>query len=110
MDLKTLDTADLEVALVTAQKSWSELRAEDTESICLDILSVEPQNAEALELLLRSRIELLKKVGQAVQPDEAIVRIHYQGIDSLEAAESRLKKAIKLSSSVVTSFKSTFSS
>lgn len=61
MDLKTLDTADLEVALVTAQKSWSELRAEDTESICLDILSVEPQNAEALELLLRSRIELLKK-------------------------------------------------
>ena len=43
-------------------------------------------------------IELLKKVGQAVQPDEAIVRIHYQGIDSLEAAESRLKKAIKLSS------------
>ena len=43
-------------------------------------------------------IELLKKVGQAVQPYEAIVRIHYQGIDPLEAAEARLEKAIKLSS------------
>ncbi len=43
-------------------------------------------------------IELLKKVGQAVQPNEAIARIHYQGIDSLEAAEARLEKAIKLSS------------
>ena len=43
-------------------------------------------------------IELLKKVGQAVQPNEAIVRIHYQGADALEAAESRLEKAIKLSS------------
>ena len=43
-------------------------------------------------------IELLKKVGQAVQPNEAIARIHYQGIDSLEVAEARLEKAIKLSS------------
>ena len=43
-------------------------------------------------------IELLKKVGQAVQPNEAIARIHYQGMDPLEAAEARLEKAIKLSS------------
>ena len=43
-------------------------------------------------------IELLKKVGQTVQPNEAIARIHYQGIDPLEAAEARLEKAIKLSS------------
>ena len=43
-------------------------------------------------------IELLKKVGQAVQPNEAIARIHYQGVDLLEAAEARLEKAIKLSS------------
>ena len=43
-------------------------------------------------------IELLKKVGQAVQPNEAIARIHYQGIEPLEAAEARLVKAIKLSS------------
>ena len=42
-------------------------------------------------------IELLKKVGQAVQPNEAIARIHYQGLDQLEAAEARLEKAIKLS-------------
>mgnify|MGYP003296379122 FL=1 len=42
-------------------------------------------------------IELLKKVGQAVQPNEAIARIHYQGIESLEVAEARLEKAIKLS-------------
>ncbi|MEE2988327.1 MAG: thymidine phosphorylase [Verrucomicrobiota bacterium] len=43
-------------------------------------------------------IELLKKVGQAVQPNEAIARIHYKGIDLLDAAEARLDKAIKLSS------------
>ena len=43
-------------------------------------------------------IEILRKVGQVVQPSEAIARIHYQGIDSLKAAEARLKKAIKLSS------------
>jgi len=43
-------------------------------------------------------IELLKKVGQAVQPNEAIARIHFKGRDALEAAEARLEKAIKLSS------------
>ena len=42
-------------------------------------------------------IELLKKVGHIVQANEAIVRIHYQGRDSLEAAEARLENAIKLS-------------
>jgi pyrimidine-nucleoside phosphorylase len=42
-------------------------------------------------------IELLKKVGHAVQANEAIARIHYQGRDSLEAAEDRLEHAIKLS-------------
>ena len=42
-------------------------------------------------------IELLKKVGHAVQANEAIARIHYQGRDSLEAAEERLEHAIKLS-------------
>jgi pyrimidine-nucleoside phosphorylase len=42
-------------------------------------------------------IELLKKVGHIVQSTEAIVRIHYQGRDSLEAAEARLENAIKLS-------------
>ena len=61
MDLKTLETSDLDAALIAAQASWSEHRAEETESICLDILDVSPQNARALELLLLSRIELLKK-------------------------------------------------
>jgi pyrimidine-nucleoside phosphorylase len=50
-------------------------------------------------------IELLKKVGQAIQPNEAIARIHYQSVDALEATEERLEKAIKLSAEkpVVTS-------
>ena len=50
-------------------------------------------------------IEILKKVGQAIQPNEAIARIHYQSVDTLEAAEAQLEKAIKLSAkkSVVTS-------
>jgi len=42
-------------------------------------------------------IELLKKVGDPVQPGEPIARIHYQDTASLEAAEARLQTAIKLS-------------
>jgi pyrimidine-nucleoside phosphorylase len=42
-------------------------------------------------------LELLKKVGDSVQPGEAIVRIHYQDTASLEAAEARLSSAIQLS-------------
>ena len=50
-------------------------------------------------------IEILKKVGQTIEPNEAIARIHYQSVDTLEAAEARLEKAIKLSAEkpVVTS-------
>jgi pyrimidine-nucleoside phosphorylase len=44
-------------------------------------------------------LELLKKIGDLVQPGEPIVRIHYQDTDSLEAAETRLSKAIELSES-----------
>jgi len=42
-------------------------------------------------------LELLKKVGDAVKPCEPIVRIHYQDTESLEAAEAKLQKAIRLS-------------
>ena len=50
-------------------------------------------------------IEILKKVGQTIESNEAIARIHYQSVDTLEAAESRLEKAVKLSAEkpVVTS-------
>ncbi len=42
-------------------------------------------------------LELLKKVGDAVEPGEALVRIHYSDTESLEAAEARLSQAILLS-------------
>jgi pyrimidine-nucleoside phosphorylase len=42
-------------------------------------------------------LELLKKVGAPVEPGEPIVRIHYQDTDTLVAAETRLRKAIQLS-------------
>jgi pyrimidine-nucleoside phosphorylase len=42
-------------------------------------------------------LELLKKVGDPVQSGEAIVRIHYNDTDLLEAAEARLKQGIQLS-------------
>jgi thymidine phosphorylase len=42
-------------------------------------------------------LELLKKVGERVEPGEAIIRIHYQDTDSLEEAEERLRGAIELS-------------
>ncbi|HBR93890.1 MAG TPA: thymidine phosphorylase [Opitutae bacterium] len=43
-------------------------------------------------------LELLKKVGDRVQPGEAIVRIHYRDEESRAAAEARLRAAIHLSS------------
>jgi pyrimidine-nucleoside phosphorylase len=42
-------------------------------------------------------LQLLKKVGDLVQPNEAIVRIHYRDLDSLAVAEARLQSAIHLS-------------
>lgn len=42
-------------------------------------------------------LQLLKKVGDPVQPNEAIVRIHYQDPESLAAAQARLASAIHLS-------------
>ncbi len=42
-------------------------------------------------------LELLKKVGDVLEPGEAIVRIHYQDTESLVAAEARLLGAIHLS-------------
>ncbi|WP_425607159.1 thymidine phosphorylase [Coraliomargarita algicola] len=42
-------------------------------------------------------LELLKKVGDLVQPNEPIVRIHYRDTESLEAAQARLRKAVHLS-------------
>jgi len=42
-------------------------------------------------------LELLKKIGERVEPGEAIVRIHYEDTDSLEAAQARLNNAIQLS-------------
>ncbi len=41
-------------------------------------------------------LELLKKVGDRLELGEAIVRIHYQDTDTLEAAEARLQNAITL--------------
>ena len=61
MDFKNLESADLDAALAAAQASWAELRAEETESICLDILELDPNHRSTLDLLLRCRIELLKK-------------------------------------------------
>jgi pyrimidine-nucleoside phosphorylase len=43
-------------------------------------------------------LELLKKVGDPVEPGEPIIHIHYQNTNTLEAAEARLQKAIQLSS------------
>ncbi|MDQ8193338.1 thymidine phosphorylase [Coraliomargarita sp. SDUM461004] len=39
-------------------------------------------------------LELLKKVGDRVQPQEPVVRVYYQDLESCEAAESRLRAAV----------------
>ena len=50
-------------------------------------------------------IEILKKVGQTIESNEAIARIHYQSVDLVEGGDIRLEKAVKLSAEkpVVTS-------
>lgn len=61
MNLKTFKSDDVEAAMAAARTCWAELQIEDTESICQDVLSLDPTNQEAVELLFRSRVSLLSK-------------------------------------------------
>lgn len=61
MEIKRLEGAEVEAALAAAEASSSRFQPEVAESICEDILAVEPDNERALEILFWSRILLLKK-------------------------------------------------
>jgi pyrimidine-nucleoside phosphorylase len=48
-------------------------------------------------------VELMKKIGDVVEPNEPILRIHYTDMKTLEAAEARLKAGIDLADSAPSS-------
>ena len=60
-DLKSLPSGHLPTALAMAQRCRDVGEPEEAESICLDVLENEPQNQEALVLLLLARTDLLDK-------------------------------------------------
>lgn len=56
---KTLPTGDLAKVLAQAQRCRDVAHPEEAESICLDLLEQDPDNQEALILLLLARTDLL---------------------------------------------------
>jgi hypothetical protein len=87
--LKALPQGDTAPALAMAQRCRDIGEPEEAESICLDVLTVEPENQAALVLLLLARTDLLDRglpdgVARAREPLEAITdaydRAYYAGI------------------------------
>lgn len=60
-DLKDLPSGHVQAALTMAQRCRDLGEPEEAESICLDVLENEPENQEALVLLLLARTDLLDK-------------------------------------------------
>lgn len=61
MDLKILETGEIDAALAAAEACWSRSEVEVAQSICQDILEADPDHPTALELLFLSRVALLSK-------------------------------------------------
>ncbi|MCH2169780.1 hypothetical protein MK489_03265 [Myxococcota bacterium] len=59
MEIKTLGADQISTALALAERCRSGGQAETAESICTDILEVDPDNTRAIELLLWARVDLL---------------------------------------------------
>ena len=61
MELKTLEHGEIDAALALADEYKSRSQSEIAESICQDILEIEPDHIGALDLLYWTRIDALKK-------------------------------------------------
>ena len=60
-EIKPLPAGDVGAALVLAEKSRMAGEPEAADSMCIDVLEVEPENQEALVLLLLARTDLLDR-------------------------------------------------
>ena len=60
-ELKPLPGRDVEAALALAARCRTAGEPEEAESICLDVLEVQPESQPALELLLLARTDLLER-------------------------------------------------
>ncbi len=60
-ELKPLPGRDVEAALALAERCRTAGEPEEAESICLDVLEVQPESQPALELLLLARTDLLER-------------------------------------------------
>ena len=77
MELKTLGADQVSSALAAAEQCRAGGEAETAESICTDILEVDPGNARAIELLLWSRVDLLGegRYGGVERAQEALALV-----------------------------------
>lgn len=89
LELKTLPQGEMSTALAMAQRCRDVSEPEEAESICLDLLTVEPGNQQALVLLLLARTDLLDEglpggVDRAREPLSNLIaeydRAYYAGI------------------------------
>lgn len=89
LELKALPRGEMSTALEMAQRCRDVSEPAEAESICLDLLRVEPENQQALVLLLLARTDLLDEglpggVARAREPLAKLVdeydREYYAGI------------------------------
>jgi hypothetical protein len=89
LELKALPRGQMARALAMAQRCRDVSEPQEAESICLDVLEMEPENQEALVLLLLARTDLLEEglpgaVERAREPLSKVTaeydREYYAGI------------------------------
>ena len=89
LEKKPLPHSELTTVLAMAQRCRDVSEPEEAESICLDALQIEPNNQEALALLLLARTDLLEAglpggADRAREPlaklSDAFDRAYYAGI------------------------------
>ena len=99
IELKTLSKASVPSALRKAERYRLLNEPHEAESICLDILQVDPQNQEALIMLLlaytdKFKAELYPAFDRAIETLERLgdahCRIYYRGIIYERRAASSL--------------------
>ncbi len=100
MDLKPISKAGIPAALQKAERYRLLNDSTAAESICLDILAVEPDNQQALVMLVLAITDQLELSEDAVQRARAVLprlkdeykRHYYSGIISERKAKSILKR------------------
>jgi len=77
LELKELPETEMSSALAMAQRCRDVSEPKEAESICLDVLAAEPENQDALRLLLLARTDLLEegRPGSVARARESLARL-----------------------------------